>query len=75
MEGYLVGVAIKKGLWALAKGITSFVISDKALALEAKFGIHLDPQVFQAAVGSALFAAQHVVHDWLKMKFPNARWL
>ena len=75
MEEYLVSVAIKKGIYALIKGIVAYVLSDQALKMEARWGIHIDPQTFQAEVGSFLFAAEHMAHDWLKMKFPNVKWL
>ena len=75
MESYLLSVGIKKAIWAFAKGVTAFVISAKAKPFESSFGITVDPNTFQAALGSALFSAQHFLHDWLKVRFPKATFL
>jgi hypothetical protein len=75
MDEWLFSVAVKKGVYALAKGIVAFTFSAKLMVYEKQFGIQIDPQTFQTAVGSVLFAIEHMIHDWLKMQFPNVRWL
>ncbi len=75
MEEYLVSVALKKGTYAFAKGIVAFTLSGKLLVLEKKFGIQIDAPTFQTAVGSVIFSGEHMIHDYLRMKFPTVSWL
>ena len=75
MQQYLFSVAAKKAVLTAAKAIVALVVSAKATALEKKFGIKIDTQTFELAVGSALFAIEHDAHMWLKQKYPNVAWL
>ena len=75
MQQWLATVAIKKAIYPAVKAIVALVVSAKAVALEKKFGIHIDIQTFQLAVGSALFAIEHDVHMWAKTQWPNVSWL
>ena len=75
MEKYLVNVGIKKGIYAAAKGFVAFAVSAKAVSLEKRFGITIDPVTFQASVCAGMFSLQHMIHDWAKMRWPNIGWL
>jgi len=71
MESYLFRVALKKGIYTAVKAIVALVVSAKAVALEKKFGVTIDPQTFQVSVGSFLFMVEHDAHMYLKNKYPN----
>lgn len=75
MENYLVRIAIKKGVQGLVKGIVAFLISTKAMVLETKMGITINPVAAQAGMASVALAGIEVAHDWAKAKFPNVGWL
>ena len=75
MDQWLMNVAVKKAAYGAAKALLTLVVSAKAVALESKFGITIDPTTFQASAAAAFLAAVEALHDWAKLKFPNVKWL
>jgi len=67
-------VAIKKASYTVAKLAMAALMMGKAKSI----GDHLNPEQIvqvQGAVGAITAAALEGIHDWLKMKYPNAAWL
>lgn len=75
MENYLVSIAIKKLVQGLVKGAVTLMLSVKAVALEAKLGIHLDPVAFEAGSAAMILGMVELAHDWLKLRYPTLTWL
>ena len=75
-EKWLWTVAVKK----IIAAIVGFLASQQALDIIAKLQAHgvnvqIDPARFETEVtlaGIGLFA---MLHDWLKLKFPESKWL
>jgi len=75
MENWLLQVALKKAAYGAAKGLATFLLSAKAVQLEAKFGLSVDPNIFQASVAAVFLGGIEWIHDWAKLRFPNVTWL
>ncbi len=70
-ENYKFSVAFKKMSWTIAK---TFV----ALVSGTKIGSQVAPDqwLIVTEVSSALIAGgMKLVHDWARLKYPNAKWL
>lgn len=64
-------VAIKKATWTIAK-------TTVALAAGTKLGKEISPENWLTVteVSATLMAgAMKLVHDWARLKWPNAKWL
>ena len=74
-EQWLLSVAVKKASYGIAKALLALVTAAKAASIEQKLGIHIDPSAFEAGAAAMVVAGVTMVHDWAKLKFPNAKWL
>ncbi len=74
-QDYKWSVAIKKASYTVGKLAAAGLMMGKAKTL---VGSHLTPdQVteIQGAVGAAAAAFLEGIHDWARVKWPNATWL
>lgn len=74
-EQYRVGIAIKKASYMIGKLAVSFLAYGKVKSI---VGDHLTPdQITQIQTAAAGVSAAFLegVHDWAKLKWPNATWL
>lgn len=72
---YSWGVAIKKGAYMAGKVAISLLLGSKA---GPYIQAHTNPdQLLQVQTGVSVAAGAILegVHDWLKLRFPNASWL
>ena len=70
-EDYRLSVAFKKMAWTIAK-------TGVALIAGTKIGKEVSPENWQVVteVSTALLAGgMKIVHDWARLKWPNATWL
>lgn len=70
-ERWLWTVAVKK----LVVAIVGFLTSQAAIQAMNSLGIQIDMQKFQIELTAGLIGAFTIVHDWLKLKFPESKWL
>lgn len=74
-QEYKWSVAIKKASYTVGKLAVAVLSMGKAKAV---FGDNLTPEQIaqiQASVGTVVAAGLEGLHDWLRLKFPNAAWL
>jgi hypothetical protein len=71
---YSWGVATKKAAYMAGKGVVAILAYNKAQTVAA----HLSPDqvnALQTASGALAGALLEGLHDYLKLKYPNATWL
>lgn len=67
-------VAVKKASYMAGKGIAAILAFKKASVLSS----HLSPDQqtqLQVAIGALAAAGLEAIHDALKLKYPDAKWL
>lgn len=70
-EKWLWQVAVKK----IVVAVVAFLTSQAAISALTSLGIQIDMQKFQLELTAGLMGAFVVAHDWLKLKFPESKWL
>lgn len=70
-EGWLFGVAIRKGVVALSKLAISYASAVAVQAVLVKYGVTVDPTKLEAELTAGMLVAVEGAHDYLKLKFPS----
>lgn len=74
-QDYKWSVGIKKVAYFIGKLAAAGLAYTKAQQLQTTLGIHIDPEAFQTGVATFTGGALEAIHDWLRVKFPNVKWL
>lgn len=75
-EQWLAHVAVKKAVYAIAKGALALLAYQKAQAIQAQLGVHIDPEKFKDGLAALMLGGLEALHDWLKVRFPEAaKWI
>ena len=72
---YLWKVAGKKIVYSLGKLVASWLAYANASGILATFGISIDAKMFDSGLAIFTMGALEWLHDILRIKFPESKWL
>lgn len=72
---YKWSVVTKKIGYTIGKMAAGLLAYGQAQAALQQLGINVDPETFKNGVALVAIGAMEALHDYLKLKFPNASWL
>lgn len=72
---YLFSVGAKRVAAAIAGFVVGKLASGTIAILLNKYGVSIDPATLSTEINGAVIAGAVALHDWLRVKYPEAKWL